>query len=77
MDIFIKILGILIGLGFIYLAYQFFFNGRKIISWVQKRKYNITAEPRSSELTVSKIIAVLLFIVGIYYTIIAIFSFFV
>jgi Fe2+ transport system protein B len=76
LDIFIKILGLLIGLGFIYLAYQFFFNGNKIISWIQKRKFNATSDPRSSEIMVSKLIGCLLFIVGIYYSIIAILSFF-
>jgi len=77
LDIFLKILGTLIGLGFIYLAYQFFFHGKRIISWIQKRKFNTTAEPRPSELKVSKIIGVLLLIVGIYYTISAIISFFI
>lgn len=77
MDIFLKILGLLIGLAFIFLAYQFFFRGKKIISWVQKRKFNATAEPRSSEIMISKLIGGLLLIVGLYYSIIAILSFFI
>ena len=76
MDIFIKIIGLLIGLGFIYLAYQFFFNGVKIIAWIQKHKYNTTSTPRHSEIVVSKLIGALLFFVGLYYSILAILSFF-
>lgn len=76
LDIFIKVLGLLIGLSFIYLAYQFFFNGKKIITWIQKRKYNATSEPRKSEISISKLIGGLLFIVGIYYSIVAILSFY-
>lgn len=71
-----KVLGLLIGLGFIYLAIRFFFYGKRIIMWVQKRKFNITSEPRNSEIAFSKIIGVLLFLVGLYYSIISIFSFF-
>ena len=50
MDIFIKIIGLLIGLGFIYLAYQFFFNGVKIIAWIQKHKYNLTFAVKQEKL---------------------------
>lgn len=75
MDIFMKVLGLLIGLGFIFIAIRFFFYGEKIIMWIQKRKYNTTSEPRNSELVFSKVIGVLLFLVGLYYSIIAILSF--
>lgn len=76
MDLFLKIIGVLIGFGFLFFGFQFFFRGRKIIAWVQKHKYDRTAEPRSVEVTMTKIIGVILTAIGIYYSGIAILSFF-
>ncbi len=74
MDLLMKLLGLLIGLGFIALAGLFFFRGKKIITWVQKQKYHTTAEPRPSEILFSRVIGILLFLVGAYYTTIAVLS---
>jgi len=76
MILFMKILGLIIGLGFIFFAVQFFFFGKRIISWVQNQKYHKICEPRHSEIIFSKAIGVLLFLIGSYYTFVAILSFF-
>jgi len=74
MDIFIKIIGVLFGLGFIFLGIQFFFRGKHIIQWIQKQKYHQTAEPRIVEVRIARVIGILLFLIGVYYAGIAILS---
>jgi len=64
------------GLGFIYVGYHFFFRGKIIIQWIQKHKFNTVAQPRNSEIVMSKIIGVILFLIGLFYSGIAILSFF-
>jgi len=75
MDIFLKILLLLIALGFIFLGVNFFFRGKQIIQAIQKYRYKITAEPRKQELVMAKIMGLLLVIVGLYYAIAAILAF--
>ncbi|MDD4184330.1 MAG: hypothetical protein WC251_05160 [Candidatus Izemoplasmatales bacterium] len=73
-DIFIKILGVLIGLVFLYLGFRFLFRSKQIIQGIQKYKYNQTATPRKQEILFSRIIGVLLFLLGIYFTTVAVLS---
>ena len=74
MELVIKVLGLLIGLGFMLLGVLFLLRGKRIIQWIQKQKYHQTAEPRSVEINVAKIIGILLFLIGTYYAGIAILS---
>jgi len=76
MDWFLDILLLLSGLGFGFVGYVFFFRWRPIIQWIQKRKYGKTAEPRKEERMAAKIVGVLIFMIGIYYTLYAIFLLF-
>ncbi|MDD3842541.1 MAG: hypothetical protein WC088_03470 [Candidatus Izemoplasmatales bacterium] len=73
---FMKILGVIIGLFFIFIGCQFLFRSQKIIQAIQKRKYNLVSEPRKEELLVTRITGGLLAMAGIYYTILAVLSFF-
>ncbi|MFH0993264.1 MAG: hypothetical protein V1761_02820 [bacterium] len=68
MDWFLGILLLLAGLGFAFVGYVFFFRWRLIIQWIQKRKYGKTAEPRQQEKTAARIVGVLVFLIGAYYT---------
>ncbi|MDD3127009.1 MAG: hypothetical protein WC479_02230 [Candidatus Izemoplasmatales bacterium] len=75
-QLFLKILGILIGLFFILIGCQFLFRSTKIIQAIQKRKYKQTSEPRKEELLVARITGGLLTLAGLYYTILAVLSLF-
>jgi ABC-type Fe3+ transport system permease subunit len=67
MDVFMKVLGGLIAATFIFFGIQFFFRGTKIIQSAQKIKFGRTAPPRPQEITIGKVIGVLLFLMGLYY----------
>jgi hypothetical protein len=75
-DTFMKILGILIGLAFLLLGLRFLFRSRSVIQGIQKVKYHQVAPPRKQELLVARIIGVLISLIGLYFTIAAILSFF-
>jgi hypothetical protein len=76
MDIFVKIIGILIGAVFLFFGAEFVFNASKIIQSIQKRKYGTTAQPRKPELIMARILGSLLILVGLYYAGMAILSLF-
>jgi ABC-type Fe3+ transport system permease subunit len=67
MDVFMKVLGGVIAAMFIFFGIQFFFRGAKIIQSAQKMKFGRTAPPRPQEITLGKVIGVLLFLMGLYY----------
>ncbi len=75
-DTLIKILGILIGLAFVVIGARFLFRSRQVIQGIQKYKYNQIAPPRRQEILFSRIIGVLLLLIGIYFTIVAVLAFF-
>jgi uncharacterized membrane protein YidH (DUF202 family) len=74
MDTPMKILGILIGLLLIGGGLAFLMRGKWIIQAIQKQKFGKISDPRKPELTVAKIIGILLVLIGIYYAGIAIVS---
>jgi hypothetical protein len=74
MDLFMKLLGVAIGLLFVYFGGQFFFRGKRIVQAIQKQKYGRVNEPRSQEITMSKVIGIVLFLIGLYYTVTALLS---
>jgi hypothetical protein len=74
MAIFMKLLGIAIGLLFIFFGVQFFFRGKRIVQAIQKQKYGRVNEPRKQEITMSKVIGIVLFLIGFYYALTALLS---
>jgi len=60
MDIFMKVLGFLLGAAFFYLGLRFLFQSTKVIQGIQRYKYKTTATPRKQELIFAKVIGVLL-----------------
>jgi len=74
-DILIKILGILIGLIFVYIGLRFLFRSKQIIQGIQKYKFQQIAPPRKQEILFSRIIGVLLLLIGFYFTMVAVLSF--
>jgi len=76
MDLFMKILGICIGLVFVFVGIRFFFRSERIINGIQRYKYQKTATPRKQEMIFAKIIGALLMLIGLYFTIYAVLSFF-
>lgn len=72
MDLFMKILLLLIGLGFAYVGFRFLISSKKIIQAIQKYKYHQTAEPRKQELIMAKVMGSLLLLIGLYYAIMSI-----
>ena len=71
-DILIKILGLLIGLVFLYIGFRFLFKSKQIIQGIQKYKFDKTAPPRKEEIIFSRIIGVLVMILGAYFTFVAV-----
>lgn len=71
-----KILGICIGLVFLFIGIRVFFRSEKIIRGIQNYKFQKTATPRKQEMIFAKIIGGLLMLIGLYFTIAAILSFF-
>jgi len=71
-----KILGICIGLIFVFIGIRFFFRSERIIQGIQRYKYQKTAVPRKQEIIFAKIIGALLMLIGLYFTIYAVLSFF-
>jgi len=76
MDIPLKVLGIIIGFGFSFVGVRFLFYSTKVIQGIQKYKFKTTSTPKKQELIFSKIIGVLLLLMGLYYMGIAIVSLF-
>ena len=74
MDLFMKILGLLIGLAFLFVGIRFLFFPTKIINGIQRYKYKTTATPRKQEIIMTRIIGVLLSLIGLYYSTLAISS---
>jgi len=72
LDLFMKILLLVIGLGFAYVGFRFLISSKRIIQAIQKQKYQQTAEPRKQELIMAKVMGVLLMLVGLYYAIMSI-----
>ncbi|MDD3112915.1 MAG: hypothetical protein PHP61_04965 [Candidatus Izemoplasmatales bacterium] len=75
-DTLMKILGILIGLAFLFLGLRFLFRSVRVIQGIQKAKYHQVAPPRKQEIMVARVIGVLLSLIGLYFTIAAVLSFF-
>ncbi|MDD3957283.1 MAG: hypothetical protein PHW40_01125 [Candidatus Izemoplasmatales bacterium] len=75
-DILIRILGILIGLAFLFVGFRMIFRSQSIIQGIQNYKYRQTAPPRKQEIVLARVLGVLLALAGIYFTIAAILSFF-
>ncbi len=75
MEIFLKILGMLISLIFIIIGMSFVIFPRKSIQKVQQIKYKTTGNPRKIEVTVSIIFGVILTLIGGYYLTFVILSF--
>ncbi|HOP56741.1 MAG TPA: hypothetical protein PLH02_05230 [Bacillota bacterium] len=76
MDLFMKILGICIGLFFLFIGIRFAFRSTNVINGIQRYKYHETQTPRKQELLFARIIGVLLILVGLYFTMIAVLSLF-
>jgi hypothetical protein len=74
MDVFVKLLGLLFGLGILTVGSLFLFRSKKVVQSIQKRKFGKTAEPRKEELVFSKVIGGLLFLMGLYYAVFAFLS---
>lgn len=77
MDWFMKILGLVIALLFLVVGLRFFFVPERIIRGIQQYKFKTTAKPRKQEILFSKIIGVLLTLIGLYFLGVSIYSFFV
>ncbi|MBN2503930.1 MAG: hypothetical protein JXB20_01140 [Bacilli bacterium] len=75
-DFFMKILGVCIGLVFVFIGIRFLFRSTQVIQGIQKHKYKQIAKPRKQEIVFARIIGVLLMLIGLYFTIFAILSFF-
>ena len=67
MDWFLKILGMLISLAFIFIGFVFMFKPKKAIQSLQKIKYKNTGDPKKNEINFSIIIGILLTLIGVYY----------
>ncbi len=76
MEIFMKILGICIGLFFLFIGIRFAFRSKTVIHGMQRYKYHKTADPSKQELLFARIIGALLILVGLYLTTVAVLSFF-
>lgn len=74
MDWFLKIIGMLISVAFIYIGVVFMFKPRKAIQYLQKVKYKNTGEVNKNEVNFSIIIGILLTLIGIYYLVMDILS---
>ncbi len=74
MDIFMKVLGLLISLAFIFIGFRFLFFPKAIINGIQKYKYKTTATPRKQEIVMARIVGSLLLLIGLYYAFIAVAS---
>ncbi len=74
MDLFMRLLGTAIGLVFVFFGIQFFFRGKRIVQAIQKQKYGRVSEPRKQEITMSKIVGIVLFLIGVYYAVTALLS---
>ncbi len=74
MDWFLKIVGMLISIAFIYFGFIFMFKPRKAIQSLQKIKYKNTGEVNKNEVNFSIIIGILLTLIGIYYLVMDILS---
>ena len=67
MDWFLKAIGIIISLGFLYIGFRFAFFPKKSIQSLQQMKYKTTGEPGKRERIFSLIMGILLLLIGIYY----------
>lgn len=76
MDLFIKIIGILLALGFLFLGGKFLFTPKRIIQAIQKQKFGRVAEPRQTEKIFAKVIGIMLILCGVYFLIISVVSLF-
>jgi len=76
MDLFLKVLLLIFGLSFVALGIAIFFRAKNVIQAIQKRKFGKTAEPRKQEIVYARILAVLMSLIGIYYSFVAIASMF-
>jgi len=74
MDVFVKLLGLLFGLGILFVGGLFLFRSKKVVQSIQKRKFGKIAEPRREEMVFSKLIGALLFLMGLYYAVFAFLS---
>lgn len=72
MDIFLKVLLLVIGAAFAFVGFRFFFRSKKIVQGFQKLKYHQIGEPRKQETTMVKIMGILLMLVGLYYVFVSI-----
>jgi len=72
MDIFMKILLLLIGLFIFYVGFRMTFYSKRVIQGIQRYKYHQVATPSKSEMTLSRVLGVLLMLFSLYFIVIAI-----
>jgi hypothetical protein len=73
-NLFIQILGILVGLGFFMVGMRLAFFPRNFIKGMMNVKYKSTAEPQKKAIIVTIIMGVLLMLAGTYYVLISVLS---
>jgi hypothetical protein len=74
MDLFIKIVGIVLAGVFLFLGGAFLFMPSKVIHTIQKQKFGRIAEPRKTEKIFAAVIGILLILSGLYFLMISILS---
>lgn len=75
MDIFMKILGLLISLAILYIGVRFAFFPKKSIQSLQKMKYQEAGTPGKRERIFSMVTGIIFLLIGIYYLVFVILSF--
>jgi hypothetical protein len=68
---FLKILGLIVGVGFLTVGILITLRARQVIQAIQKRKFQTTAEPRRPEIVMARVLGLLIALIGVYYSVIA------
>lgn len=58
---------ILFGLFFVFIAYKFLFNTEKTIRALQELKYKSSSQPNPKAIILTRVFAVILLLIGIYF----------
>lgn len=69
---FLKIIGILIGLAFFYVGLRLALYPKRFIQAMQNYKYKSTSEPQKNAIVLTRIIGIVIMLIGVYYTTFAI-----
>lgn len=67
---FLKILGVIVGLGFLAVGVLMTLRAKQVIQAIQKRKFQTTAEPRRPEVVMARVLGILIALIGVYYSVI-------